>query len=102
MNQELLDIQTVFRKDRRTREQTTNIHSIIEKAKEFQKTSTSASLSMLKLLTVWITTNCGKFLEIGIPGHLTYLLGNLYTGQKATVSTGQGKMNWFKIGKGVH
>ena len=71
MNQELLDVQTVFRKGRRTREQITNIHSIIEKAKELQKTPTSASLSMLKLLTAWITTNCGKFLEIGIPGHLT-------------------------------
>ena len=28
-----------------------------------RKTSTSASLTMLKPLTVWITTNCGKFLR---------------------------------------
>ena len=28
-----------------------------------RKTSTSASLTMLKPLTVWITTNCGKFLK---------------------------------------
>ena len=33
----------------------------IEKAKEFQKTSTSALLTMPKILTLWITTNCGKF-----------------------------------------
>ena len=50
---------------------------------------------MLKSLTVWITTNCGKFLkEMAGPNHLTCLLQNLYTGQKAT-------MDWFKTGKGV-
>ena len=42
-------------------EQIANIHWIIEKAREFQKTSTSASLTMLKPLTVWTTTNSGKF-----------------------------------------
>ena len=36
-----------------------------------------------------------------IPGHLTCLLRNLYAGQEATVKTGHGKMDWFKIGKGV-
>ena len=36
---------------------------IIKKAREFQKTSISASLAMLKPLTVWITTNCGKFFK---------------------------------------
>ena len=39
------------------------MHWIIEKAREFQKNITSASLTMLKLLTVWITANCGKFLK---------------------------------------
>ena len=34
--------------------------------------------------TVWIMTNCGKFLEMGIPDHLTCLLRNLYAGQEAT------------------
>ena len=38
---------------------------------------------------------------MGIPDHLTYLLRNLYAGQKATVRTGHGTMDWFKIGKGV-
>ena len=37
VNHELLDVQAVFRKGRRTRDQITNIHWIIEKAKEFQK-----------------------------------------------------------------
>ena len=40
--------------------------------------------------------------EIGIPDHLTCLLRNLYAGQEATVMTGHGTMDWFKIGKGIH
>ena len=36
-----------------------------------------------------------------IPDHLTCLLRNLYAGQEATVRTGHGTMDWFKIGKGV-
>ena len=39
--------------------------------------------------------------EMVIPGHLTCLLRNLYIGQKATVRTGHGTTDWFKIGKGV-
>ena len=53
-----------------------------------KKTSTSASLTMLKPSTVWITTNCGKFLEMGILDHLICLLRNLYAGQEVTVRTG--------------
>ena len=37
---------------------------------------------------------------MGIPDDLTCLLGNLYAGQEATVRTGHGITNWFKIGKG--
>ena len=40
--------------------------------------------------------------KTGIPDHLTYLLRNLYAGQEATVRTGQGKTDWFQIGKGIH
>ena len=40
--------------------------------------------------------------EMGIPDHLTCLLKNLYAGQETTVRTGHGKMDWFKIGKGVY
>ena len=39
--------------------------------------------------------------EMGITNHLTCLLQNLYTGQKATVRTRNGTMDWFQIGKGV-
>ena len=63
VNRELPDVHVRFRKGRRTRDQIANICQIIEKARELKKKkSTSASLTMLKSLTVWITTNCGRFL----------------------------------------
>jgi len=40
--------------------------------------------------------------EMGIPDHLTCFQRNLYTGQEATIRTGYGTINWFKIRKGVH
>ena len=40
--------------------------------------------------------------ESGIPDHITCLLRNLYAGQEATVKTGHGTTDWFKIGKVVH
>ena len=61
-NRELPDVQAGVRKGRGTRDQIADIHWIIEKAREFQKkTSISALLTMPKPLTMWITTNCGKF-----------------------------------------
>ena len=63
VNHELPDVQAGFRKDRRTRDQIANICWIIKKAREFQKKSTSALLTMPKPLTVWITTNCGKLFK---------------------------------------
>ena len=50
MNCELPDVQAGFRKGRETRDQIANIHWIIEKAREFQKTSISALLTMPKPL----------------------------------------------------
>ena len=38
---------------------------------------------------------------MGIPGHLTCFLRNLYAGQEATVKTGPRTTDWFQIGKGV-
>ena len=61
VNRECPDVQAEFRKGRGTRDQIAKFCWIIEKEREFQKTSTFASLSTPKLLTVWITTNCGKF-----------------------------------------
>ena len=59
MNQELPDVQAGLRKGRGIRYQIANICWIIERAREFQKNIYSASLTILKPLTVWITTNCG-------------------------------------------
>ena len=56
---------------------------------------------MLKPLTMWITANCGKFLKRWNTDHLTSILRNLYAGQEATVGTGHGTTDWFRIGKGV-
>ena len=63
VNWELPDVETRFRKGGGTRDQIAKIWWIIEKAREFQKTFTSASLTMLKPLTVWITTNYGIFVK---------------------------------------
>ena len=57
---------------------------------------------MLEPLTLWITTSCAEFLrkweyQTTLPG----LLRNSYVGQEATVRTGHGKMDWFKIGRGL-
>ena len=59
--------------------------------------ATSALLTTPKPLTVWITTDYGKFLDMGIPNHLTCLLRNLYAGQEAIVRTGHGTTDWFQL-----
>ena len=61
VNPELRDVQAGFRKGRGTRDQIANIRWIMEKQESSRKTSISALLTMPKLLTVWITINCGKF-----------------------------------------
>ena len=63
VNCELPDVQAGFRKGRGTRDQIANIRWIMEKAREFQKTSVSALLTMPKPLTVWITINCAEFFK---------------------------------------
>ena len=66
-----------------------------------RKTSTYASLTTLKYLTVWIITKWKILQEMGIPDNLTCLLRNLYAGQEATVRTGHGTADWFKVEKEV-
>ena len=68
-----------------------------KKQKNPRKTSTSASLTMLKPLCV---SEQWKILKrMGIPNHLTCLMRNLYTDQEATVRTGPGTADWFQIRK---
>ena len=96
VNWELWDSQAGFRNSRGTRDQNANIHWILEKASELKKI-TSASLTMLKPLTLWHILN-----EMGIPDYITCLQRNLYEGQETTFTTGHGTTDWFKIGKGVY
>ena len=63
VNWEIPDVQAEFRKGRGTRDQIANIRWIIKKQESSRKTSTSALLTTPKPLTVWITTNCGKFFK---------------------------------------
>ena len=95
MNRELPDVQTGFRKGRRTRDQTANICWIIKKAREFQK-----NICFINYAKAFDCVDHKKLWEIhkemGIPDHLTCLLRNLYAGQEATVRTGHGQQNGSK------
>ena len=74
----------------------------MEKAKEFQKNTYLCSMDYSKAFECMGHNKLWKILqEIGIPDHLTCLLRNLYTGQEATVRTGHGTMDLFRVGKGV-
>ena len=100
VNHELLNVQAGFRKGRGTRDQIANIHWIIEKAKEFQKNI--CFIDYAKAFDCVDHNKVWKILkEMGIPDHLTCLLRNLYADQEATVRTGHGTTDWFKIMKGV-
>ena len=101
MNWELPGVQAGFRKGRGNREQIPSIHWIIEKAREFHKNSQSAPLTMEKPLTVWITKHCGKFFKRWKYHTTLPVSWEICMQVKATVKTGHGTMNWFKIGKRV-
>ena len=102
MNRELPDVQVGFRKGRGTRDQIANICWIIEKAREFQKIIYFCFTDYAKALNCVDQNKLWKILQdMGIPDHLTCLLRNLYAGQKATVRTRHGTIDWFQIGKGV-
>ena len=103
VNQEISDIQAGFRKGRGTRDQITNIHWIIEKAREFQKNIYFCFIDYAKALDCMGQKILWKILqEMGIPDHSTCLLRNLYAGQEATVRTRHGTTDYLQIGKGVH
>ena len=86
VNNELPDVQSHFRKGRETRDQIANIHWIIEKAREFQKNIYFCLIDYVKAFDCVDHNKLWKILQkMGIPGHLTCLLRNLYRGQEATV-----------------
>ena len=102
MNQELPGVQAGIRKGRGTRDQIANIRWIMEKVREFQKNiyfcfiDYTWAIDCVDHRKMWEI-----FKEMGIAGHLTSLLRNLNVSQAATVRTGHGTTDWFKIGKGV-
>ena len=103
VNREVPDVQAGFRKGRGTRDQIANIHWIIEKAREFQENIYLYFIDYARAFDCVDHNKLWKILqEMGISGHLTCLLRNLYAGQEATVRTGHGTTHWFQIGKGVH
>ena len=100
MNRELPGVHHGFRKSRGTRDQIPNICWFIEKAREFQK---NIYFCFTDYAEVCVDHNkLWKIVKgIGIPGHLTCFLRNLYAGQEATVRTEHGTTDWFQIGKGA-
>ena len=103
MSQELPDVQAGLRKGRGTRDQITNIYSIMEKAREFQKNIYFCFIDYAKAFDCVDHNQLWKILkEMGTQDHLTCFLRTLYAGQEATVRAGHGTTDWFQIGKGVH
>ena len=92
MNHEIPDVRAGFRKGRGTRDQTANIHWIIGKVRESQKSIYFCLIDSAKAFDCAEHNKEWKILkEMGILDHLTCLLRNLYAGQEATVKTGHGK-----------
>ena len=90
------DVQAGFRKGRGTRNLIANFRWIIVKAREFQKNIYFCFIDYTKTFDCVDHNKLWKILkEMGIPNHLTCLPRNLYTGQKATVRTGQGTKDLF-------
>jgi len=72
VNCKLPDVQTGFRKGRGTRDQISNIHCIIEKARQFQKNIYFCFVDYIKAFDCVDHHKQWKMLkEMGIPDHLT-------------------------------
>ena len=88
VNRELPDVQAGFRKGRGSRDQIANIHWIIEKTREFQKNIYFCFIDYAKAFDCVNHHKLWKILKVmGIPYNLSYVLRNLYLGQKVTVRT---------------
>ena len=88
VNHVLPDVQNTFRKGRGSRDQIANIHWIIEKGREFQKSIYFCFTDYAKTFEYVDYNELWKIIKVmGIPNHLTCLLRNLYAGQEATIRT---------------
>ena len=97
MNHELPDVQAGFRKGRGTRDQIGIIIGSQKKQENSRKTS--ASLTMLKLLTVQIIRNWKILKEIGILDHLTCLLRIYMQVKKKQLEPDMEQQTGSKLGK---
>ena len=96
MNWEYPDVETALRKGRGTRGQISNLHWIIEKAREFQKSIYFYFIDYTKASDSVDHKNCGKFFKIW--EYQTTLPASWEICQEATVRADHGTMNWFKSG----
>ncbi|KAF7241347.1 Retrovirus-related Pol polyprotein from type-2 retrotransposable element R2DM [Varanus komodoensis] len=102
MDRELPEVQAGFRRGRGTRDQIANIRWIMEKAREFQKNIYFCFIDYAKAFDCVDHKKLWQVLKgMGVPDYLICLLRNPYMGQEATVRTGHGTTDWFKIEKGV-
>ena len=100
MNRDFPDVQAGFRKGKGTRDQISNIHFIIKKAREFQKNIYFWFIDYTKASDHVDHNKLWKILkEMGIPDHLTCLLRNLYAGQEATITTGMEQWTGSRLGR---
>ena len=102
LNHELPDVQVGFKNGRGIRDRIANISWIIEKAREFEKNIYFYFIDYANPLTVWTTTNSGKFFKRWEYQTTLPASWEIYAGQEATVRTGHGTTDWLQIGKGVH
>ena len=97
VNQKLSGVQDDFRKGRETRDQIANIRWITEKARGFQKNicfiDYVKAFDCVDHNTLWKILKRDGFTR---PPYLPP--ANLYAGREATVRTGHGTTDWFKIG----
>ena len=98
VNRELVDVQAGLRIGRGTRDQISNIHWIIEKARKFQKNIYFCNIAY-KSIQLCGSQQAGKSTFPVV--WYSHLLKNLYSGQEAIVQNRHGTTDLFKIGKGV-
>ena len=97
VNCELPDVQAGFRKGRGTRDQIANIHWIIQKASEFQKNLYFCFIDYAKAFDCVDHSKILK--EMAVPDYLTYLLINLFAGEKQQLELDMEQQTGSKLGK---
>jgi len=102
VNHELLDVQVGLEKAEESEIKLPTSIGSLKKQESSRKNIYFCFIDYAKAFDCVDHNKLWKILqEMGIPDHLTCPLRNLYAGQEATVRTGHGTTDWFKIGKGI-